>query len=604
VAVSQQSTTTSGDIQNGPNIDTVVYKHVDSDRWTYSILNNEIDLIVGSFSPEELTFLYTDPSIELYTQPGNGYWCIDINCLYSPMNYSSFRRAFAYAFDKTRVTTEIFGNFSQPHDSIVPHANSFCIEEELDCHYYTNQAQIGNQILDEAGFEIDPGTGYRNDPNGNPFVIDVGYYSHQRHFSERIARIADDALSDLHIYAYPILTAPPIPSLYPRSQPDMIVHSVWFNGNKVDWLGNEYWGEYTDVDEVYWYPRYFSNATYDMYREDLLSESSFISVYNAAAQIQRLIHYDVPRLVVCPKLILHPYRTDTFTGLIEDMTRGVSGVWSLCNMYNRTGSLGGTVRVGIVGPMEGFNIYTTNSYKSRLIFENIWPTLFTIGPNLEFIPNLAKNMMSETHADNPDVPEGHVRLTIDIIQNATWSDGVPLTAEDVAFTHSYEIESGVFGNPAAQDLTELVFAVAPTLYRVIIEYNTMSYWHKFNEAFRYIIPKHIFAPGGIGYEGWEGWNPVFDSEEPYVTCGPFIMDKWEELEFEMVRNPNYHYSASFMPEIKQGSPTETTQPFATGLQPLTPSPLQLITMSISIGSFAIIVDSIVRIIRHKQSDKS
>jgi ABC-type transport system substrate-binding protein len=566
ITIAQQSTITTGDIQKGPTIDSVVYKYVSTENQTIAFLNNEIDLLLGSYTPVEFGTLDYDRGIGIYAEPGNGYWCIDMKSWRSPLNFSAFRRAFAYAFDKIGVIGAYSWDIISPHDSIIPPASSFCIEEELDWHYYTSQVAIGNQILDDHGFEIDPVTGYRTDPNGNPVWIDIGYYNSQQYFAEPIAIVAVDALSDLHIDADYSPFIPFIPGLYPRCYPDMIIHDASFYGDNIDWLGNDFW---EDTSEIHQYPALsndFDNATFYTYLDDLLSVSSFEEAYDAAVEIQRLIQFEVPRLVVCPKLIIQPYRTDRFTGLVEDLTRGVSGLWSLCTMDMIEDSPSGPIRIGFSHRPRSFNIYTA-THSSKPFFENLWPTLFSIGPNLELIPNLATNMISETHADNPEVPNGHIRFTIDIVRNATWSDGVPLTAEDVVFSHTYDLESGTYGNPAAQKLEGLVSITTPIPYRVVVEYNNELYWRYFTQAIRHIIPRHVFSPGGIGYEDWDDWNPFYNPTEINISCGPFLVDNDSVIvededqyisEFKVVRNPNYYYAKLTPPTNGTGTQTPTT----------------------------------------------
>jgi len=198
------------------------------------------------------------------------------------------------------------------------------------------------------------------------------------------------------------------------------------------------------------------------------------------------------------------------------------------------------------------------------------------------------------HDDNPAVPEGHTRFTIDIIQNATWSDGIPLTADDIAFTYVYQHESAAFGNPAGTDLEELVATYAPNQYRVILEFNTESYWHFSNFAFDYIIPIHIFNnSGGIGYEGWNTWNPVLNETHPYVTCGPFIFSNYEEGEYYTLEpNPLFHY-APVIDNTVTNTTTATTYPTTTTTSETNQSALQelnwMLTISSVVGGFSSII---------------
>jgi ABC-type transport system substrate-binding protein len=180
---------------------------------------------------------------------------------------------------------------------------------------------------------------------------------------------------------------------------------------------------------------------------------------------------------------------------------------------------------------------------------------------------LAESYTEETHADNDAVPEGHHRFTFDLIQNATWSDGTPFTAEDVAFTYTYYLETAPLGNPAGAGLADanLVAAYAPSTFRVVVEFGTESYWNFGQAAYLSPIPKHIFEPGaGIGYEGWNTWNPMFNPEDPFVTLGPFLFTDMEAGEFyELTVNPDWAY----LPEGRFDTPTETTTGTGTGTAP-------------------------------------
>ncbi|MFW9963085.1 MAG: ABC transporter substrate-binding protein [Candidatus Sifarchaeia archaeon] len=590
----------SDNVLRSPHVDKVMYRSVGNyENLLYYLQSGEIDLILdSSYLFGFPTFDVDDPNIEFIRTSGNGYWCIDFNCWRYPLNISGFRRAFAYAFDKMRAVTEILEGPSNAHDSIVPPTSSFCIENELEPHYYTNQADIGNQILDDLGFMVDTTTGYRKGPNGVPISIEVSYYWSASVPTEILAHVAVDALSELHVFAY---SGPFFVDHYltPKSYPEMLVRDANFYTNNVDWLSNKTWSEFATVDPTYWKPTFsFSNSTYDLYLNEMLHGLNYDSVYEAAAEIQRIIHHNVPRLVICPKVLMQAYRTDTFEGHIEDVIRGVSGIWSLCNMHSKTGSSGGTIRIGSRFLLSNFNIYTAKYEFSKQLFDNLWPTLFTIGPNLEFIPNLATSIISETHEDNSAVSEGHTRVTVDILSNATWSDGVPLTAQDVAFTTNYELVSGVYGNPAGQEIEELFAAYAPTPTRAVFEYNTESYWHMFDHATCYIIPKHIFNDiDGIGYEGWEAWDPLFNPQDPHVTCGTFIMDSFNPSNYEMIKNPDYYYPAREIPE-NYTSTQRSTDP-SRG-EPMTFDLFNLVIFGVSIGSSAIILVSTALIINHQR----
>jgi ABC-type transport system substrate-binding protein len=541
-------------LQSGPYVDKIVYKVISNqDQRVLEMQAGTIDMDNSFFDPMHYATLDADPNIAIYRETRNGYGQITINCRDYPLNISGLRRAFAYAFDKTRVTAEVMDGFSIEHDSLVPLPNSFCIEDEFDWNYYTDKSDIGNQLLDNLGFEINETTGFRHAPNGAPFDIQIWYSSSFEEILGGVAQIGVDALQALHIDAektvFPWEYPNPISS---HGNYDMYVSAINFYSNDVDWLAYEYWSDYADVQDQN--PANFRNATYDACREQLLHGTTYEAVHNASSWMQRILHEQVPRLVVYENTYLQAYRTDKFTGFVEDLGRYITGPWTMRKIHELDGTTGGTLSVAIAEEPDSFNIYDTNSAYSEAILENLWPSLYSYGPDLNPYPDLAESMLTETHADNPAVPLGHTRFTIDMIQNATWSDGEPLTAEDVAFTFIYILESAAYDNPAIDELEDLVAAYAPSTYRAVLEFSTESYWHFSHFAYTPIIPRHIFNDEeGIGYAGWDSWNPIFDPSEPNVDCGPFTFSTYESGEsYEIVKNPLFHY------RVQETSTTTTT----------------------------------------------
>jgi ABC-type transport system substrate-binding protein len=364
---------------------------------------------------------------------------------------------------------------------------------------------------------------------------------------------------------------------------DMAIHSCSLQTYDVDWLAYEYWSEYANTP--YQNPTNFRNATYDSWRDQLLHGTTYEEVHEAAAAMQEILQYNVPRLVVYLPTYPQAYRNDRFSGYIENIGRGISDIWTMRKIHYIDGTLGGTFPIAISIEPDNFNVFSATNPSSAAIMENLWPSLYNYAPDLSPYPDLANNMKIEYHEDNIAVPEGHTRYTVDIIQNATWSDGVPLTAEDVAFTFIYVLESGVYGNPAHEKLKGLIAAYSPSTYRVVIEFSTESYWHFSEFAYTAIIPEHIFNNNGsIDFKGWETWNPFPNSTDSNVNCGPFLFSSFQAGEFyELVKNPLFYYEVENMGR-KDTTTTNSTEILDYGT----------LAISIAIGSvsgFVIVVFS-------------
>ena len=535
VALSEQFS----NLNNGPYVNNIIYKILGQERIVSELLTGSIDMNLGYIDPiYYYSSLDNDPDIDIYSYLRNGYGSITINCAKYPLNISGFRRAFAYAFDKTAVT-DLFEGYSIEHDSLVPQVNTWCAENEFAWHYYTNQSDLGNQILDSLNFTIDPGTGYRLTPEGSAFDISIDYHWGSR-FGGPIAQLGVEALQSLHIdsRAHEVDFSWIDAWGSYRYSYDMVFFGHSFYDDDIEWLMDEFWGESVGVRGKN--QCNFRNTTYDNLRDRLLYSATYEEVYEAALEMQKILHYNVPRLVVYENIYMQAYRNDRFTGHVPDLLRQISGPWTLRKIHKLDGTRGGIVQIGTSYWAES-NFWVTSNPTSTSILCELWPSLYSYAPDLTPYPYIAEKMLKETHSDNPQVREGHTRFTIDIIRNATWSDGVPLTAEDVAYTMTYIIESGAYGNPAADKLGNIVTALAPNPYRFVIEFFTESYWHFSHFAYQYIIPKHIFI-ANIRYDEWNTWNPVFNELEPHVTSGPFELHDFEVGEFyQLTTNTEFAY---------------------------------------------------------------
>jgi ABC-type transport system substrate-binding protein len=550
-----------GDLNVGPNVDKVVYKViVGDDQMILALQGGVVDIHDGFFDPDNYALLDADPNLEVSDDIlRNGYGHIKINTRDAPLNWTALRRAFAFAYDKTAVQTDIFQGLMRLHDSVVVYTNDlFSIEDDLPYHYYNPEPAKGNALLDAAGFDIDPLTGFREDPNGNPIHIVIGYSPSSPAIAGGCAQLGVDALAALSISAetnqedFNTYLA----NLYNHGDYDMLFFATSFYGKTLDWMAREYGSEYANAYAQN--DSNFANETMDGILQDILDAKTYQEAYDACAEAQLLIHYQVPLLITYENMYLQAYRNDKFKGHIKDAGRYIQSKWNIQNIIQLDDTFGGTVAVALGQEPDTFNGFTSSSGYTAQILNLVDSNLYDFGPDLEPYPVLAESYTEETHADNAAVPEGHHRFTFDLIQNATWSDGTPFTAEDVAFTYTYYLETAALGNPAGAGLSDanLVAAYAPSTYRVVVEFGKESYWNFGQAAYFSPIPKHIFEPGaGIGYEGWNTWNPIFNPADPFVTLGPFLLTDIEAGEFyELTVNPRWAY----LPEGRFDTPDTTT----------------------------------------------
>jgi ABC-type transport system substrate-binding protein len=548
----------------GPNLEKVVYKVIaQEDQRILALQSGTIDMHDSFLEPTSVPILAADPDIEIQDDVlRSGYGHIKINTAKAPFNWTAFRRAFNMAFDKVRVKADIFDGLCEMLDSPIPLTNlDFCIEDELPYHYYNPEVVQGNELLNASGFDIDPVTKLRNDPNGNPIPqIVIGYSPSSQAIAGGCAQVGVDALRALHFDA---VTNQEdfntyLGNLYNHLDYDMVFYASNYYGKSVGGYLYGYGSEYADVYQQN--PTNFRNETVDGYVHTMRYGATFEEVYDACAEFQKIIHYQCPQVVCYDNAYIQAYRTDKFKGVFPDQARYSISIWNILNIIQNDDTYGGTISIALGQEPSTFNIYTSTSAYVQQCLDMQWPLLYDYGPDQEPYPVLAESCLVETHEDNSAVPEGHQRFTFDILQNATWSDGVAVTAADVAYTFTYAYESGLLGNPAGLDLGNLVSATAPSTYRAVVELSDNNIWNFLYTATTTVIPKHIFEE--LGYAAWNTWNPMFNPDDPNVVCGPFTFTDFEAGEFyEFTHNPLWAY----YPEDRTETPTTT--PTGTGTAP-------------------------------------
>ncbi|MFX0108149.1 MAG: ABC transporter substrate-binding protein [Candidatus Hodarchaeota archaeon] len=551
----------------GPYVDRVVYLNIyGNDQQVLALLNDGIDLIGTQIDPAYLPQLEADLDINISLILRNGYGQLTINCAKYPLNITAFRRAFAYAFNKTQVVEQVWSNYALLHDSPISAPSPFCIEGTLPYNYYSADISVGNSILNAAGFNDIDADGWREAPDGNDFDIRVEVPSS---FTmgietgtiavEALQALAIDAslvISDFHEY---------MSRVNYHADFDIVFYELGYPDFNPTFLETQYGGNYYMVD--YFNAPNFQNATCDFLISQMLTSNSYEDAFDAVASLQEILIYECPRVIAYDNFDFAAYRTDIFEDHVIDISENIRCFWTNLKVKRSAsagGPFGGTFRISLPLAMDSFNFMTTTSASTLNVLENTEVSLLKRSPSGGALPWLAESYLVETHAENPSVPVGHTRFTFDLVNNATWSDGQQVDALDVAYALNYYIDSVAYGNPTGLRLGNIVAAYASAQFQAVIEFSTESYWNLDNIAFLNIIPQHIFET--IGLAGWNTWNPIF-SVDPFVTAGPFNVTGFIPGEFvELTNFPGFIYSAA-----TSSTTTTTTTPTTTTTTTTTPT---------------------------------
>ena len=199
------------------------------------------------------------------------------------------------------------------------------------------------------------------------------------------------------------------------------------------------------------------------------------------------------------------------------------------------GKFGGTMINSTIG--EGpktFNPFNSKDATSSTFADIMYDGLVTINPvSGQYIPKLAKSF--EVNGNDYIV---HLR------RGLKWSDGKPITADDVYFTWKNIILDG-YGNTSTRDSIS-VDGKLPTVQKIdnyTVKFTTPKPFAPFLASLSTpIAPKHIFEPAvKKGKEFFDTFMSTNINPKDLVTSGPFRMVEYVPAQRAVYkRNPDYY----------------------------------------------------------------
>ncbi len=134
-----------------------------------------------------------------------------------------------------------------------------------------------------------------------------------------------------------------------------------------------------------------------------------------------------------------------------------------------------------------------NSVWTSYILSGVAPALYTLSDQrFDFVPALAKDLPPQ-----PEQEGDFYTITVEMLEGPTWSDGEPITANDVAFTVNTSLDLVLTGNwpsiyrPEIIDHAEAVDDYTVKFY--FTEVPGLAQW-QYGAAQGPILPEHIWGP--------------------------------------------------------------------------------------------------------------
>lgn len=183
---------------------------------------------------------------------------------------------------------------------------------------------------------------------------------------------------------------------------------------------------------------------------------------------------------------------------------------------------GGALRFSAFQPPKSLNYYVDNNTYTRQVFDMMYETLLWTDPvSTEFTPGLACRWT---------ISDDKLTFTFEIDPAASWSDGRPVTADDVKWTFDQVMDPK--NATGASKVALGVFASPEVLAPRTIRFHAKeSHWRNLLAAGGFeIMPKHAF-------EG-QNFNRL-DLDHPVVS-GPYVLSAVkEQIEIRLSRRPDW-----------------------------------------------------------------
>jgi peptide/nickel transport system substrate-binding protein len=195
---------------------------------------------------------------------------------------------------------------------------------------------------------------------------------------------------------------------------------------------------------------------------------------------------------------------------------------------------GGILRLAAFDGIDSLNPFVGINDDSYSTYENIYPYLVQYDAKVNFAPDFAT---SWSHT-----PDGST-WTFKTQANATWSDGQPLTAEDVAFTYNTIIkyQDGSTGS-AASSVAGLDSVTASDPTTVVLHYSKPIPSPLAAAQQVAILPQHVWGKYAVGDgKGLKTFPNTPDKDHPVVGGGPFTVTQYQQDAVTLfAKNPNFY----------------------------------------------------------------
>ena len=217
------------------------------------------------------------------------------------------------------------------------------------------------------------------------------------------------------------------------------------------------------------------------------------------------------------------------------------------------GTPGGSVVVADWQPVQNLNSYYDNAFTTTQVLASTMVGLWETSADGHWKPELAAKMPKFSDNSVRVVGDGF-EVDLELLPNLKWSDGEPLTLNDLKYTWQWNMDPAQTGLAAGttgwEDISDIT--VSPDGLKATVKFDK-TYAGFYGLLGSFILPEHYFKTIPVA-DAPKKSMPITADIAKVPTSGPFQFETASPTGIVVKKNPNYLLGASgsgaYLDEIK------------------------------------------------------
>lgn len=528
----------------GPHVDEIIMPIIrEQQARRIAFERGESIVWSGLTQPADIDHARTLPYADMRWTLGFHMFYTCFNMRKAPLDSQVLRQAIAHTVDRDNIIRTLFKGYMMPMSSFVPQVSPFF---NPDVPTYEYSLEKAAEVLDAAGYKLDPATGTRIDPNTGKPLPDIKLMTPTYEVAATSAEIGKIISESARKVGIPLVHEPTDfnTMLDKIDYHDFDMYCLAWSLSKNPTHLVSFFHSRNDVEAGYNNPG-IRNPELDRILDLLDSAPDLATAKEAADAAQLILAREMPYIPLYSRPYIDAFNKTLVTGYVDMAGFGAasySNPWTLLNIrrVDRNGRPieGGTIRWALSEEPKNLNYAVASSaYEWEVLNKTADGLIISHPETLEDMPWLAEKWDVGVWEVEPG-KQGTV-ITWYIRKGVKWSDGMPFSGEDVKFTIEFLKNNQV---PRYLPNTEHIVKVELVdQYTVKVYFDNVSYWHIYNADLAFLA-KHIWEKVE-DYRTFEPWNephPTIKGYNQVVGTGPFILKDYVPGEYvRLVKNPNY-----------------------------------------------------------------